>query len=485
MNNTEYNNTVAALLGDTTLPASAFPPPATQSGFTNDADQTVGSLLAEALATAAQALAAAAVAHPAQLLPCDPAGVGEDACAERFIAAFGARAFRRPLLAEEQAGLRGVYQACRADGASFASALETVVSAVLTAPSFLYITELGAGGSAGAAVALTPFEVASALSYFVLASPPDAQLEAAAAGNRLGTPAELEVEARRLLADPRAGAQIQRFFSEWFEIHPSTKDVAAYPEFAGVSPSFLAETPALVADVMIHGDATFASLLTASYTFVDGPLAQFYGLPPVADGGPQRVSLDGTHRRGLLSHASFLSVHGDAAMSSPVKRGAFVRRRLLCQDLPPPPPGVKITPPLPTPSKTTRQLFDAHMSSPSCSPCHSLIDPIGNGFEDFDGEGRFRTTDNGAAVDAHGEVTGAGDADGTFEGAAALGPRLAGSATVQRCLARNLFRFGAAQSGDPFEQELLDELPAEVPASVRDLVVAYARTKMFGQRLAP
>jgi hypothetical protein len=198
-----------------------------------------------------------------------------------------------------------------------------------------------------------------------------------------------------------------------------------------------------------------------------------------------RATLDGSSRKGILSHASFLSVHGDANMSSPVKRGAFVRERLLCQHLTPPPPGLKIIPPTPTKTNTTRELFDAHTSSPSCSGCHNLIDPIGNGFEAFDGEGHFRTTENGQAIDASGDVTQTHDADGKFDGLSELADRLAQSDDVRQCFGKNLLRFGTGSSGDLLEQELVNELPAPMPGAYAELVVAFVRAPMFIQRLAP
>ena len=486
MNNSEYNNTVAALLGDTTQPANAFPVPAKQDGFSNNASQIAGSVLAGAFDTAAQTLAANAVKSLSTLLPCDPVAMGEAACASAFITSFGPRAFRRPLTTDDQTGLMGIYTASRQQGADFPTAIEMVLYGILNSGSFLYVTELGGGGASGTTTGLTPYETASSLSYFLLASPPDAQLEAAAAANSLGTPDALAAHASRLLADPRAHAQVKRFFQEWFEMGSSIKDPTIYPDYPTVSASFLAETPALVDDVIFKGDGTLKSLLLADYTFVDSALAAFYQLPVTVPAGQlMRVSLAGTNRVGILGNAGFLSSHSDATMSSPVFRGVFVRRRLLCQALPPPPPGLNITPPALAGAKTTRQLFDAHASNPACSGCHSQIDPIGNGLENFDGEGRYRTTDNGLPVDASGEVANTQDANGKFTGVVELANLLAQSQQAQACFARQLFRFGSAQSADGTEQEFFNEMPKPIPASYQDILIAYVRTAMFGKRVNP
>jgi hypothetical protein len=486
MNNTEYNNTVAALLGDTTQPASAFPVAAKQDGFSNNVNQIAGSVLAAAFDTSAQTLAANAAKSLPTLLPCDPVAVGETACASAFITTFGPRAFRRPLTSDDQSGLMGVYTASRQSGADFPKAMEMVLYGILNSASFLYVTELGAGGPSGSTTSLTPYETASSLSYFLVASPPDAQLRTAAATNALGTPDALAAHARRLLADPRAHGQVKRFFQEWFEMGASTKDSTVYPSYQSVSASFLAETPALVDDVIFNGDGTLQSLLLADYTFVDSALAAFYQLPvSVPAGQLMRVSLAGSNRLGLLGNAGFLSSHSDATMSSPIFRGVFVRRRLLCQALPPPPAGLNITPPARAATKTTRQLFDAHTSNPACSGCHTQIDPIGNGLENFDGEGHYRTMDNGQPVDGSGEVANTQDANGKFTGVVELAHLLAQSKQVQSCFARQLFRFGSAQNGDATEQEFFNEMPNPIPASFQDIVVAYVRTAMFTKRVNP
>ncbi|HMK72941.1 MAG TPA: DUF1588 domain-containing protein, partial [Myxococcaceae bacterium] len=205
----------------------------------------------------------------------------------------------------------------------------------------------------------------------------------------------------------------------------------------------------------------------------------------VSASGLTRVSLAGTPRIGLLTHGSWLARHSDATMSSPIKRGVFVRRRLLCEALPPPPPGLNVTPPTKSNVQTTRQLFDAHVSNPNCSGCHSLIDPVGNGFEAFDGEGGYRTTENGQPIDASGDLTQTLDANGAFLGVPQLVQRLAESKEVQECFARMLFRFGSAQTSASTEQELLYEAPTALPDSYQELAVMYVRSKLFRQRVLP
>jgi hypothetical protein len=486
LNNVEYDNTVTALLRDTSGPARTFPAPDPQSGFSNNGAQTVTDLNASAYDGAAQTLAHAAVQNLSALLPCSTSAGQEASCASQFISSFGPRAFRRPLTTDDVAGLQGVYDTARAHGGDFTAGIEMVLYAMLSSASFLYVPELGMDGPSGSEVELGPYEKASALSYFLLGAPPDDTLMAAAANNGLETPDQLEAQSRRLLHDVRAHAQALRFFTEWFEIGPSTKDATVYPDYRTLSPSFLLETPALIDDVVFNGDGRLQTLLEANYTFVDGALNTFYGLPGSLSGtGLTKVSLAGTSRIGVLTHGSWLSRHSDATMSSPIKRGVFVRRRLLCESLPPPPPGLNVTPPQKSDVKTTRQLFDAHISNPSCSGCHNLIDPVGNGFEAFDGEGGYRTTENGQPIDASGELTQTLDANGAFNGVPELVRRLVQSVEVRECFARMLFRFGSAQTSVSTEQELLYEAPIPLPDSYQELAVMYVRSKLFWRRVVP
>jgi hypothetical protein len=476
----EYDNTVAALLGDTTHPAQAFPKDEPQDEYTSNAARVAGSLLTSMYVSAAETLAKNAVQNLAALVPCAPAS-GDDACAKQFIDTFGKKAFRRPLVDDDRTALFAGYQAAKTGG-TFADGIESVIAAALAAPSFLYTTELGAGG--GPTVRLSPYEVASALSYLVAASPPDDALVAAADANALDDASAIKAHVLRLAKTPAGRAQIGRFVSEWLESDRTmAKDPGMFPKFASLQPSVLTETLGFVDDVVGTGDGTLTSMLTATSTVVDQPLADFYGIKATIPAGKtQKVSLAGTGRMGILMQASWLATHGDTQVSSPIKRGVFLRRRLLCENLPDPPPGVNVNPPVPDPSQTTRQQFDAHTSNPACSGCHGLIDPVGNGFENFDAAGAYRTTDNGHPVDATGNVTGTQDANGPFKDATELVTRLSKSQEVRACFARNVFRFASGQASDATERAFLGVLGATVTDSIVDLLVAYTTSDLFVTR---
>jgi hypothetical protein len=475
LTNAEYDNTVAALLGTAQRLGASFGPDTRQGGFTVNADQRVNSLLAAQLKAAAETLAADAVAkHLPALAPCAASAPGDD-CARQFIAAFARRAFRRPLKDDEARALFTVYQA-GTDGGGFSDGVELVITAVLQAPSFLYLSELGTGG--GATVRLADHEIASVLSYLLTGAPPDDALIAAADAGQLTSPEARQAAARRLLGLPAARAQVRRFVAEWLgldALSATGKDQAVYPMFAELRPLMQQETDAFVEEAVFADSGTLGRLLTADYTVVDPKLAAFYG---AAGGAGARASLAAGPRRGILDQAAFLATHAHTDESAPVKRGAEVRRKLLCQTMPLPQDlNIVVVPPKPDPSLTTRQRFAAHSNNALCAGCHTLIDPIGFSFESFDGMGAYRTTENGKPVDTTGVLTEAEDADGPFADSAALAARLAGSAIARRCFARQLFRFASAQNGDATEAAFVDAwsgLAPDAQDKLLEILVAYA-----------
>jgi hypothetical protein len=202
-----------------------------------------------------------------------------------------------------------------------------------------------------------------------------------------------------------------------------------------------------VTNVVYDGTHGFGELFTAEYVLANGALASFYGL---AGGGaqPAKLAAPGGAQRlrgGLMTLGAVLGTHAHPNESSPVRRGLFVRTRLLCQTLPPPPPTLNIMPPGLDPTLTTRARFARHSSDKACSICHALMDPVGFGFERYDGVAAYRAQENGLTVDASGSLTGLEALDDDtvtpFDGPVALGALLARSPNAQACIARQLFRY--------------------------------------------
>jgi hypothetical protein len=486
----EYNRTVRDLLGDDSAPADRFPADEVSGGFGNNAAVLgVSPLLAEKYQEAAEALAARAVQDLGVLVACDPARTGEEACARQFVERFGARAYRRPLSAAERDRLLAVYAAGRTGG-SFAEGIEVVLRAILQSPSFIYRPEHGRAARPGdRLVGLTGHEVATRLSYFLWGTMPDAPLFEAAARDALATPAQVAAQARKMLADPRARPAVVDFHRQWLGLSALdhlSKDARAYPAFdPALAAAMAAETAAFVEDVVFSGEGTLSALFTSSRGFVSPALAQLYGVAAAAGGGP--VALPPAERAGLLTQAGLLSVHALPDQSSPVHRGKMVREQILCDQMPPQPPGLMVTPPEVDARRPTRERFAQHAVDPACSGCHRLMDPIGFGFEAYDGIGRFRASDGGRPVDASGEIVDTVDADGPFRGARELAVRLAASRDARDCAATQWFRFAFGRLEGPGDECSLRALRAAFDAArgdVRELLVALTATEAFLHRPA-
>ena len=485
----EYNNTVRDLLGDTSSPANAFPPDQRQGDFSNTAVAlTVSPLLAQSYETAAETLATTAVGHLSTLVACDPTVMGEDTCATQFISTFGKRAFRRPLTQDEQTGLMALYTTNQS-AADYDNGIQSVIEAVLQSAPFLYRPEFGTPSLAqGTVVPLTSYEMASRLSYFLWGSMPDDALFAAADANALTTPEQVSAQATRLLADPKAHPAISQFFSEWMgvdEILSAPKDPTVYPNYTPqVVDAMQQETLAFADWVIWQSDAKLQTLLTAPVSFVNQTLAPVYGITNITGDTLQQVQADPTQRAGLITQAGVMAVLGKADRSSPVLRGKFIRESLFCQTVAPPPQNIVITPPAVMPGVSTREMFTMHSTVEPCKGCHALMDPIGFGFENYDGIGQWRTVDQGQPVDASGSLTGT-DVDGTFNGAVDLAHKLAQSSEVRDCVATEWFRYAMGRGESTDDACALGSLKQSFSASqsdIRQLLVAVTQTVTFRYR---
>jgi hypothetical protein len=487
----EYDRTVQDLLGDDRHLAKAFPQDEIEHGFDNSAElRSVSDVLSEGYVSAAEQLSAAAVAKLDTVLGCDPAKLGEPVCLDKLLDGFGKRAWRRPLSSAERDHLKKVFSDERTTG--FAEGAQAVVEVMLLSPQFLYRVESGVPVAGADYQRLSPYEMASRLSYTLWGTMPDQALFAAADAGKLGTRAEIAAQARRLIDDPRATEMVTGFAGQWLQLDKladADKDVTVYktykPELLGL---FQQETEAFVQNVW-KADAKLSTLLTANYTFVNGPLAQFYGISGVTGPDFQKVPAEAGRRAGLLTQASLLAANAAPDQSSPVHRGVFVREQLFCNELPPPPPEVNANPPMLDPKQTTAERFAAHRADPSCASCHNLIDPIGLGFENFDGIGLWRTMEGAKPVDARGNILGT-DVAGPFNGALELASKLASSKDVSSCMVTHWFRFGNGRdvaSDDACTMETLSGSFARSGGSLRELLLAMVQTDafMFRKGVAP
>ncbi len=494
----EYNNTVRDLLGDTTNPADVLPPEEEVAGFNNQAAAlTTSDLLIEQYMKVAEDVSARAAQNLPELLPCDPRLDGEDACASRFIEEFGRRAFRRPLSEPEVARFKSLFDWAMndADLGRFEDGARVVIEAALQSPSFLYRAELGDDQPIdGDIVPFTSWEMATKLSYMLWNSMPDEALFLAAEADELRTKEQIKAQALRMVEDEKARDVIRNFHEQWLlltQLDSVTKDTTVYPAFRGSLRSlWKEEIEAFVEHVILEGDGSLQTLLTADFSFANEELASFYG-DDVLDAatGPEfrKVQLDPSRRAGLLSTAGLLATHANLNQSSPVFRGKFVREQLMCDALPPPPNDLVIEPPQLDPSKTTKEQFEEIGANPSCAGCHNLMNPIGFIFEHYDGIGLWRDQQNGKDIDATGDVVQTDDLDGTYDGAVELAHALAESVQVQECVASQWFRFAYNRTVTPEDSCSVEQLNQTFAASgfdIKTLLVELTQTNAFLYRRA-
>lgn len=490
--NAEYDATARRLLSTSASPAkeAAFPPDFRQSGFTVNDAQRIDAVSVERLAQAADALAGEARANGvlARLAPCRDTSRARS-CAKAFIHSFGPKVYRRPVSDEEVKALLALYDV-GADGATYQDGVAHVLRGLLQSAGFLYLTELGAGGTTSdGTVALTPYEMASSLSYFLTSAPPDDELLAKATAGALSDAAEREAQARRLLQnDPLAQDNVVRLVREWLgidRIDDSYKDTLVYPSYAGLKSKIVAESKDFVRAVAFRASGTVAELLGATWTVDTGPLELYHaaGEGPIADSTKLRG------RVGILNQAAFLASYGNAYESHPVFRGVAIARRVSCLPLDSPTAfDIIVVPPVPDPGKTTRERFRIHSQDSLCQNCHAMIDPFGFSFEHFDGMGGFRSRENGRPVDSSVVVKQRTAFDGPYADSNQLAAALAASESVRACFARFLFRAGAA-TGKPAgvlaEAEFLESWrasPAAAQGNIVDTLIAFVRRPTFTQR---
>jgi hypothetical protein len=371
--------------------------------------------------------------------------------ASAFVERLVEQAFRRPATDAERTTYEGVFELGASEG-SVELGFRSVLRALLTAPQFLYRSELGRDADA-AEQHLTDHEVASLLSYALLGEPPSDGLLASARRGELTRPDTLEREVRALVESPRAAQSLAAFASEWLRLERFQPEALAglppQPEkdrevgrgFDAVRSAMRDEATAFLAANAGPG-AGLRGLLTEAVPLTDPELAAFYASEPSADGREVRT--------GVLALGSLLAVYASEAASSPTRRGHFVRERLLCQELTLPgaqPPPLETTREREQPA-TTRALYELHAAAPACAGCHALLDNVGFAFESFDAVGRPRTSENGTRVDTRVELFGT-DVDGTYADHGELAGALAGSEWVRECVAIQLFRryFGELEPG--------------------------------------
>lgn len=345
-----------------------------------------------------------------RIFTCRPTSRDEERpCARSIVERLGQQAYRRPLTDDDVTSLMGFYDQGRAGG-GFERGVRLAIQAILASPHFVFRLETSRAEGEDL-YDVSDMDLASRLSFFLWASPPDEELIRVASEGRLSDVEELERQTERMLQDPRAEALATRFAAQWLrlqdlrKIHP---DAQHFPYFDhGLTLAMERETELLFHHI-VQEDRSILELLTADYTFANQRLARHYGIPGVSGTDFHMVPVQNEHRRGLLGHGSILMMTSHANHTSPVLRGKWVMEVLLGSPPPPPPPVVPSLDEVATAQDgrelTTRERMEQHRDNPSCQSCHSVIDPIGLALENFDVTGAWRIKENGNPIDAAGEL---------------------------------------------------------------------------------
>ncbi len=423
---------------------------------------------------------------------CDAATLGEEPCARSFVTEFGQKAFRRPLNEGESAAFYGVYVAGK-EGATHAAGLKAVVQMALQSPQFLYRAETGVPVAGKTVWRPTSSEMATRLSYLLWGSMPDARLLDVAAHDQLVTAEQVRAQAELMLqghARARRAALLHRHaLRDWRARRVGAQCGGVFrPSTPAWGRCFRQETERFIEDVVWSGAGDFATLFNAPYTFVNGPLAAFYGLPGVTGDAFQRVERDPMRRLGLLTQASVLASTTPGSRNNPVVRGKFIFEEILCGHVPSPPVGLNVKEPPADPTRTTRERFTAHREMEPCKSCHVMLDPIGFGLENFDGVGSWARHENGKPVDASGELPSSVDVAGAFTGPAELAKKIAGSQDAQACFANKWLSFAYGRvpgDDDACSTSQLQSAFKVANGNIKALLLAATQTDDFLYLPAP
>jgi hypothetical protein len=360
-------------------------------------------------------------------------------------------------------------------------------------------------GADGPPATLSPTELANRLAKLIWNMPPDAALLA----QTPQTAADVRALATRMLADPRARVGVGAFYRWWLRLDAVaqlTRDPTQFPTFStALRDAMAAEPEAFGVNVTLDGDGSYKTLMTASYSMINEPLAAVYGVSGVTGTDLTKVALDPLQRAGVITQPGILALESDGTYQSPSRRGTFILEQFLCQAVPEPPinvppPGTTIEP-LAVGETVRQRLASLTASATVCQACHNFVDNAGFGLGNFDALGTFSTTDNGGAVDASGQLslvplqlmdggaacTSSCPAQITlpYDGPLELAAALAAQEAAQQCFAQQWLAFALGRAVTAADDTSLWDAWTRFSAAQLDiptLIAAVAATDAF---LAP
>jgi hypothetical protein len=485
----EYRNLVRDVLEIDPPPEYALPEDWTNAGFRSTADELTTVAAATRYLDAALDIGERLLPTIHDLMPCSASDLaGELACIDGWLTSFGPRLFRRPMTDEEHARFLAAFEQARASE-TYEQSASLVVEAVLVAPELLFI-ELPSGGKPGDVLPLDSWQVAARLSLLLWDSTPDEALLAAAERGELTSRAALAKQVGRMLEDARTHATVRSFFDDWLGL-AKIPGLAADPESYPYLPRELAaelaeETRAYSEDVFQQRD--FRELFVSGRRFRSAALSGYYGDQLSQEEGVIAHDAEISQQSfGLLSQAGFLMTLAHAEPSSPIHRGAFVRRKLLCGRLPSAPPGVLVPLPELTTGVSKRQNITEHTAGAACVGCHGAFNDLGFALEHFDIAGTWRDSQGKLAIDTHVSFDEPGlraDVDGALQ----LSQALANSPSARACAVQQLFTFALERIPTSAEQAWFDQLGRSFESSgfsMKALLTELVLSDEFRSRIEP
>ena len=409
----------------------------------------------------------------------------EENCAKQILLSIARRAYRRPVSEADIEKPLALYREARKEK-DFDAGIESGLSAILVSPHFLFRVERDPESvTAGTAYRISDLELASRLSFFLWSSIPDDELLAVAERGDLHKPTVLEMQTRRLLADPRAKSLAVNFAGQWLylrNLDSFTPDLRLFPDFDDNLRQALRQETELFFAHIVREDRSALELLKADYTFINERLAKHYGVPGVYGSQFRRVSAAEYGRGGVLRHGSVLAVTSYATRTSPVLRGKWVLENIIGTPPPPPLPDVPALDNVVAANLSVRERLTQHRANFACASCHNLIDPPGFALENYDAVGRWRFLEEGKPVDASGGLP-----DGSqFTGVAALEDGLLQRSEVfAGTLTEKLLTFSLGRGVEHYDAPAVRRIVREAKADdyrFSSIIVGITRSTPFTMR---
>jgi hypothetical protein len=427
-----------------------------------------------------------------KIFTCRPTAPAEErTCARAIVSRLAGEAYRRPLTPREADGVMRFYENGASKG-GFETGVRTALEAILASPHFIFRLERDRETpKPGTTYRVADVDLASRLSFFLWATPPDAELVKLASQGALAAPGVLERQTRRMLADERADALGTRFAAQWLRLQDIDKvrpDPNFYPNFDENLAGLMKRETELFFNDLVRRDGSLLELYRANYTFVNERLARHYGFPGVAGSHFRRVDYPDDTRRGLLGQGSVLVQTSLANRTSPVLRGKWVMEVLLGTPPPPPPPDV---PTLEDTAEakngrmlTTRERMEIHRKNPTCNACHRFMDPIGLALDNFDVTGKWRVRENGAPIDTRGDFYDGTPVSTPAELSALLMKR---PVPLVRTFTENLLAYALGRRVEYFDQPTVRSIAKAAQANdyrMSSFIIGVVRSDAFQMKVA-